>query len=350
LEIATSEVPSFCKLIKSLPGIFYNIDLLAPGNLQLYGDQSTEITGYTPEELQKKNGKFFFDRLIHPDDIAFVHRKKRDLVKSQSLCTLEFRILTKHGEIKYVRDEFVFRNQKGNKIIIEGSITEMASFNLKGRIFHQLKAYRDAVDVNMISSITDRSGKIVYANKNFCAISKFSIQELIGQNHRIVCSRHHPPEFFEELWQTISSGKLWHGEILNRAKDGTTYWVDTVIIPVFDEERAIVNYLSLRMLIDNRKQVETERKLHTELLEKIAFIVAHKIRGPLCSILGLINILVNHTINPADSKNALRYLHNAANELNDLTRELSNMIFENEIELKTKDFKEKLLNDKRLNT
>ena len=76
---------------------------------------------------------------------------------------------------------------------------------------YHLKAYRDAIDVNTISSITDPNGTIIYANKNFCQISKYSKEELIGKNHRIVCSGYHSKEFFNGLWKTISSGKTWHG-------------------------------------------------------------------------------------------------------------------------------------------
>lgn len=126
------------------------------------------------------------------------------------------------------------------------------------RTDQELSLYRNALENVDIVAITDAKGKIIYANEMFCRISGYGRDELIGCTHRVVNSRRMPPGYFSEMWATISSGKVWTGEICNRAKDGSFYWVDTIIVPALGPDGKPERYISIRRDVTARK-IQMER-------------------------------------------------------------------------------------------
>jgi len=159
----------------------------------------------------------------------------------------------------------------------------------KDRIRFELSNYIiDALDEAAIVVITDNMGNIIYVNERFCKISKYSEKEILGKNHSILRSDYHSKKFYSKLWKTISSGKPWHGDIRLQAKDGTFYWVRTTIVPTFDANQNIQNYISVRT--DITSQVEISKKLvKAERMATVGGLIgrlAHDIRNPL-SVIGI---------------------------------------------------------------
>ncbi|MCA9359015.1 PAS domain S-box protein [Candidatus Kaiserbacteria bacterium] len=116
-------------------------------------------------------------------------------------------------------------------------------------------------------AVTDVYGDIIYANDFFINISGYTKDELVGHNHRILKSGEHDNAFYKKLWDTVSSGRVWRGDMRNRSKDGSSFWVDTIIAPVLKSDGSIAHYISVRFLINDKKIAEEELHKKTETLE-----------------------------------------------------------------------------------
>lgn len=179
------------------------------------------------------------------------------------------------------------------------------AYSLKKRLL----SLNRAVDRFAIVAITDQKGTIKYVNDNFCKISKYSHEELIGNNHRILKSDEHNTEFFKKMFSFISRGRLWRGEVKNIAKDGTAYWVNTVIVPVLNNKGKPVEYVSIRHDITDKKNIEQQLEKSLEAEHKASMArqllfskLSHELRTPLNAIIGYTDLMLEDNQNPAQTE------------------------------------------------
>jgi PAS domain S-box-containing protein len=191
-----------------------------------------------------------------------------------------------------------------------------------------LIAYQEATDNNIICTITDSNGIIIYANSLFCKISQYSLPELVGKSHSIVSANFHSPDFFKDMWNTISKGNKWHGEVKNKAKDGSEYWLDSIVIPIKDNEGNIQQYFSLRTLITEKKKIEEEKLKHIAELEELLYMLSHEIRQPITTLLGITNIFEKYPANSEESNNLIAFMKENALSLDKLTKKLTLHIYD----------------------
>ncbi|HEY9705973.1 MAG TPA: histidine kinase dimerization/phosphoacceptor domain -containing protein, partial [Allocoleopsis sp.] len=182
--------------------------------------------------------------------------------------------------------------------------------NLK-KALQELEWQKFALDQAAIVAISDPDDVITYVNDNFCHISQYSPAELIGKTHLIVNSGYHSKEFFADVWQTISSGKVWQGEIKNKSKYGNYYWVNTTIVPFMDDDGKPFQYLSIRFDITHRKQAEEQIKKSLEEKEVLIKEIHHRVKNNLQIISSLLKLQSRYITD----ENSLQLLRESQNRV-----------------------------------
>ncbi|MBU8771920.1 PAS domain S-box protein [Cytobacillus oceanisediminis] len=264
------------------------------GVITYVNDKFVEISKYEEHELLGKNHNIL-NSGFHPPEFF------QDLWKtigSGEIWKGEIRNKAKDGSFYWVDTTIVpFLNKKNKPYQYVSIRTDISALkSAEASLKSSLKDVNDikfALDQSSIIAFTDEKGTITNVNEKFCEISQYSREELIGQNHSILNSGLHSKEFFKNLWKTIGQGEVWKGEIRNKAKDGSYYWVHTTIVPFLNANGKPYQYLSIRNDITERKK--TEEVLHQQ--DKLAAVgqlaagVAHEIRNPLTTMKGYTEFL-----------------------------------------------------------
>ncbi len=205
----------------------------------------------------------FWKTLLHEEDIPAVDGAiKRMINQEDALYDEEFRMMSSSGKYLWIRSrgQIVEFNEAGEPVRAAGvhqDITELKNARVKLEAAHkEVTNYVEIVDKYVITSSTDKAGRIIEASEAFCEISGYSRDELIGSSHSLLRHEDMPVSLYEYLWSTITQGKTWQGEIKNRKKNGDYYWVDAYISPVFDENNQIEGYTAIRQDITDKKLAE----------------------------------------------------------------------------------------------
>lgn len=258
------------------------------------------VLGYKKEEMMNRLYSEFQPSEVHERDKeaygAFNQTGKTTRLGYETIY------LTKDNERKYL-DFYPSAIFDTNGVLIGShgtaiDLTDKRNLDLKlEETYFELGQRQFAIDQHAIVAITNINGDIIYTNRRFCEISKYSREELMGQNHRLINSGHHPKEFFKDLYNTLKRGETWHGEIKNRAKDGSFYWVATTIAPIKNSKGETEKYIAIRTDITQIKEADEKIRLLLDEKALVLVEVHHRIKNNMNTIFSLLRMEANQQEN-----------------------------------------------------
>lgn len=270
------------QLLNDLPGMLYRCKYDRDWTMEFLSDGCEELTGYKAKKMLF-NKEVSYGDVIHNDDEVLVFNVVTTALKNKEPFNLEYRIITKDGKLKWVWEQGLgIYDKKGKVKNIEGFITDITSQKKKRdklkKELHKkdkelminlslLNEYKKAVDESAIVTKTDPRGIITYVNDEFCKISGYTKDEVLGENHNLVRHPQNPKSLYETLWNTIKDKRVWKGVLKNRTKQNKTYYVKSTIVPILNFDGDIKEYMAIRH--DVTDLILQEKKLKFQVTDHI---------------------------------------------------------------------------------
>ncbi len=243
---------NYSSLVNTIEGIVWEADAKT-SKFNFVSKQAEQILGYPADQWITE--KDFWPNHLHEADREWAVSYCAKYTKEKKSHEFEYRMIAADGRIVWLHDIVTVVVENDEPVKIRGLMIDITE---KKIIEKGLEDYKFALNQSSIVDVSDSNGIIQYANENFCEISGYTLEELKGEDHKILKSGYHSREHYENLWSTITSGNVWRSEVKNMAKDGSFYWVDTTIVPFLDEAGKPFQYITIRSDITKRKEAEEQ--------------------------------------------------------------------------------------------
>ena len=304
----------------------------SPKCFDLLGHTPEEMIGTTPMDHMPPDEQQRVGAIIAP---VIEKREEFSRLENTNIHIDGHLVVLETSGVPVFDDDGAFRGYRGvdrditQRKRTEGKLLDALAEGEKAQAeladkMKELDFQKFALDEHAIVSISDVQGRITYANDKFCNISGYAREELLGQNHRILNSHHHPKAFFTDLWKTISAGQVWRGNVKNVRKDGSFYWVDATIVPFLNENGKPFQYVAIRTDITERVEAEHRAEKANRAKSEFLSAMSHELRTPLNAILGFGQMLEYNPNEPlsAAQKDCVQHIMSGGKHLLDLINDI----------------------------